>query len=95
MDEARAEEGHDDGHDVDRQLELQKLGDRVVHVAAPHDSLDDAAEVVVRQDDVGRLFGNVRSGDALRIYLTLGYFFFFFLFLLKREKENDDVKQKF
>lgn len=49
---AGAREGHDHGHHVDRQLELQELGDAVVDVAAPHDRLDDAGEVVISQDDV-------------------------------------------
>ena len=65
LDETSADEGHSHGHDVDSQLELQELGDRVVDVTAPHDCLDDAVEVVVRQDNVGRFFGHVRSGDAL------------------------------
>ena len=57
--------GHDDSNHVDCELELQKLGDAVVDVAAPHHSLYDADEVVVRQDDVGRLLGHVRACDAL------------------------------
>ena len=65
LDGASADEGHDDGHDVDRQLELQELCDTVVHVPSPHDGLDDAAEVVVSQNDVRGFFGNVGAGDAL------------------------------
>ena len=63
--DARAAEGHDDGHDVDGELELQELGDAVVDVPPPHHRLHDAGEVVVCQDDVGRLLGHVGTGDAL------------------------------
>ena len=62
---ACAEEGDDDGHDVDGQLELEELGDAVVDVAAPHHRFDDAREVVVGQDDVRRLFRYVCARDAL------------------------------
>lgn len=50
--DAGSREGHDHGHHVDRQLELQELGDAVIHVASPHHGLDDAGEVVVGEDDV-------------------------------------------
>lgn len=50
--DAGAREGHNHGHHIDCQLELQELGDAVVDVAAPHHRLDNAAEVVIRQDDV-------------------------------------------
>lgn len=63
--DAGARESHDDGHDVDGQLELQELGDAVVDVAAPHHRLDDAGEVVVRQDDVRSLLRHVGACDAL------------------------------
>lgn len=63
--DAGARESHDDGHHVDGQLELQELGDAVVDVAAPHHRLDDAGEVVVRQDDVRSLLGHVSACDAL------------------------------
>ena len=58
-------EGYNDSHNIDCQLELQELGDAVVDVAAPHHRLDDAAEVVISQDDVRRLFGHVCPRDAL------------------------------
>lgn len=58
-------ERHDHGHYVDGQLELQELGDAVVDVPPPHDGLDDAGEVVVRQDDVGRLLRHVCASDSL------------------------------
>lgn len=58
-------ERHDHGHHVDGQLELQELGDAVVDVPSPHDGLDDAGEVVVRQDDVGRLLRHVGASDSL------------------------------
>lgn len=63
--DARSSEGHDDGHHVNSELKLEELGDAVVDVPAPHHRLDDAAEVVVCQDDVGRLLGHVSAGDAL------------------------------
>ena len=61
-----ADEGDDDCHDVDSQLKLEKLGDAVVDVAAPHDSLHDAAKVVVSQDNVGSLLSHVCTGNALK-----------------------------
>ena len=59
-------EGHDHGHHVDRQLELEELGDAVVDVPPPHHRLHDAAEVVVGEDDIGGLLGHVSAGDTLR-----------------------------
>lgn len=50
--DASPREGHNHSHHVDCQLELQELGYAVIDVAAPHHCLDDAAEVVIRQDDV-------------------------------------------
>lgn len=58
-------EGHDDSHDVDRELELQELGYAVIHISSPHNRFDNAAEVVVSQNNVGRLFGHVCPCDAL------------------------------
>ena len=49
---AGTNEGDKDSNNVDSELKLQELGYAVVDVATPHDSLDDAGEVVVRQDDV-------------------------------------------
>lgn len=63
--DASAGERNDHGDHIDGQLELQELGDAVVDVPPPHDGFDDAGEVVVRQDDVGRLLRHVRSGDSL------------------------------
>ena len=45
-------ERNNDGNNVHSQLELEELGDTVVDIPPPHDSLDDAGEVVVRQNDV-------------------------------------------
>lgn len=59
-------ERNDNSHNVDRELELKELGDAVVDVAAPHDRLDDAAEVVVRQNDVRRLLRHISTSDTLR-----------------------------
>jgi len=68
LDGASAHKGYHHSHDVDGELELEELGDRVVHVPAPHHRLDDAGEVVVRQDDVRRLLGHVSAGDTLMIF---------------------------
>jgi hypothetical protein len=51
---------------VDGQLELQEFGDAVVDVAAPQHCFHNAAEVVVSQDDVGRLFGHVSASNSLK-----------------------------
>ena len=59
------DEGEQNGHHVDGELELQELGDAVVHVAAPHDSLDNASKVVVNEDDVTGLLGNISPGYPL------------------------------
>ena len=45
-------ERHNDGNNVHSQLELEELGDTVVHISAPHHGLDDAGEVVISQNDV-------------------------------------------
>lgn len=58
-------EGHDDSHYVDCELELQKLGDAIVDVSSPHHRLDNAAEVVISQDNVRRLFSHIRPCDTL------------------------------
>ena len=65
LNDASADEGDGDGNSVDRQLELQELCDAVVDVATPHHRLDDTRKVVVRQYDIGRLFGHVGSCYAL------------------------------
>eukprot|EP01136_Pigoraptor_vietnamica_P010646 Opistho-1_new@48532 len=62
----RANERDDDGANVDGELELQELGDRVVHVAAPLDGRDDRVEVVVHEDDVGRVLGHRCARNAHR-----------------------------
>lgn len=67
LSDAGAGEGHDHGHHVDGQLELQELGDAVVDIPAPHDGLYDAGEVIVGQDDVRGLLGHVGTGDALQV----------------------------
>lgn len=59
-------EGYDDSDHVDRQLELKKLGDAVVDVSAPHHGLNDAAEVVISQNDVRRLLCHICPCDALQ-----------------------------
>uniref|UniRef100_A0A1I8IG43 CCHC-type domain-containing protein n=1 Tax=Macrostomum lignano TaxID=282301 RepID=A0A1I8IG43_9PLAT len=59
-----AKHGNGNSDHIDGQLELQELGNRIVHVAAPLDGLDNAGEVVVSQDDVGGLLGNVGALEA-------------------------------
>ncbi len=60
-----ADKGDNDSDNIHRQLELEELGDTVVHVASPHNSLHDAGEVVIGQDNIGGLFGHVSAGDTL------------------------------
>ncbi|GMR34385.1 hypothetical protein PMAYCL1PPCAC_04580, partial [Pristionchus mayeri] len=62
-DGAGADEGDRNRDDVDRELELQEFGDGVIDVAAPHHGLDDGGEVVVGEDDVRSLLGDVGSSD--------------------------------
>lgn len=50
----------------DRDLELEELLDRVVDTTSPHDGRDDGSKVVVHDDDVGRLLGDLRSSDTHR-----------------------------
>lgn len=64
--DAGSSEGHGDCNHIDSKLELQKLGDAVVDISAPHHSLHDAAEVVICQDDVRRLLRHICSSDALQ-----------------------------
>mmetsp|Transcript_11061 Transcript_11061/g.26845 ORF Transcript_11061/g.26845 Transcript_11061/m.26845 type:complete len:477 (-) Transcript_11061:1301-2731(-) len=52
--------------DVHRQLELQELADVVIDAAPPLDSAHDGHEVVVHDDDIGRVLGHVRPLDAHR-----------------------------
>lgn len=55
---------------VDGELELQELADVVVHAPAPHDGPDDGGELVVEDDDVGRVLCNLassgESGERVR-----------------------------
>ena len=64
--EASTEEREDDSDDVDGELELKELRDAVVDVPSPHDGFHDAIEIVVRQNYIGRLFGNIGSSNALK-----------------------------
>lgn len=50
--DAGTSKSHYNGHDVDSKLELKKLGDAVVDITAPHHCLDDAAEVIIGQNDI-------------------------------------------
>lgn len=60
-DDASASEGDNHSNHIDSELKLQELCNRIVDVAAPHDSLDNAAEVVIGEDDVRGLLGNVST----------------------------------
>jgi len=62
---ASSNEGEYNGDDVDRQLELEELGDVVVDVSPPHHRLDDAREVIIGQHDIRRFLCHVRTRDAL------------------------------
>jgi hypothetical protein len=53
-------------YDVDGQLELQKLAHRVVHGATPNDRLDDRGKVVVHNDNVRGLLGDLGTRNAHR-----------------------------
>ena len=64
--DAGARERYNDSHHVDGELELEELGDAVVNVSSPHDGFHDAGEVVVGENDVGCLLGDVCPGDALQ-----------------------------
>lgn len=59
-------EGHDNSHYVDRELELQELRDAIVDISSPHHRFDNAAEVVISQYDVGRLFSHVCPRNTLK-----------------------------
>jgi len=62
QDGAREHDEH--GSDVDGKLELQELLDVVEDVATVLNGGFDGAEVVVGEDDVGGVLGNIGSGDA-------------------------------
>lgn len=66
MDGTRTNECDDDRNDVDSELELKELGDRIVDVAAPHNRFNDRSEIVVREDNVGCLLGDVRTRNSLK-----------------------------
>lgn len=63
--DAGSSESHDDGYNIDSQLELKELGDAVVDVATPHHCFDNAAEVIIRQYDIWRLLGHICSSNTL------------------------------
>ena len=52
--------GDDQRHAINSELELQELAQVGEHAAAPQHRLDDAAEVVVHDDDVSSLLGHLR-----------------------------------
>eukprot|EP00162_Nutomonas_longa_P014766 comp22094_c0_seq1/m.51290 comp22094_c0_seq1/g.51290 ORF comp22094_c0_seq1/g.51290 comp22094_c0_seq1/m.51290 type:complete len:435 (-) comp22094_c0_seq1:846-2150(-) len=51
---------------VDGELELEELAHTVVHGAAPHHGLDNRRKVVVQNDDIGRILGNLGASNAHR-----------------------------
>jgi hypothetical protein len=65
----RVERGDEDDNDcdhVDGELELEELPHGVVDVPAPLDGLDDGSKVIVEQDDIGGLSGDLGPGVAHR-----------------------------
>lgn len=70
LDGTCSDEGYNHGDHIHSELELQEFCDAVVHVAAPHDCLHDAAEVVVGQNDVRRLLGDVSARNTLQKHHT-------------------------
>ncbi|GMR48521.1 hypothetical protein PMAYCL1PPCAC_18716, partial [Pristionchus mayeri] len=61
---ARSHEGDHDSNDVNGQLELEELGDRVVHVATPHHYLDDGGEVIISEDDIRCFLRHISTSDT-------------------------------
>jgi hypothetical protein len=57
--------GHNNCHYVDSELKLKELSYAVIDIASPHHCLHYAAEVVICEDDVGCLFGDICSGNTL------------------------------
>lgn len=57
-------EGHEDGHDVDGDLEGKELADALEDVPAPLHGGDDGGEVVIEEDDGRGVFGDLGAGDA-------------------------------
>lgn len=49
---AGSSESYYDSHNIDSELELKKFGNAVVDISSPHNSLHDAAEVVISEDNV-------------------------------------------
>lgn len=54
-------ESYGDGHYIDSKLKLQELGDAVIHISPPHDSLHNAGEVIIGQDDVRGFFSYISA----------------------------------
>lgn len=63
--DAGTSESHYDGHNVDSQLELKKFWDAVVDIPTPHHCFNDAAEIIISQDDVGSFLGHISSSNTL------------------------------
>lgn len=62
--ESRTDEGGEDSHQVDRELELQELPYPVKHVAAPEHCSHNTSEVVVENNNVAGFLGGLRARDA-------------------------------
>lgn len=58
---------------VDSQLELKEFCYAVVHVAAPQHCFDNAAKVVVGQDDVRSLFGHIGTSYSLKRWKPMSF----------------------
>jgi hypothetical protein len=65
LDDARAKESHDDGHNIDSQLELKELGNAVIDVASPHHGFYNRCEVVVCQNNIRSLLRYISTSNAL------------------------------
>jgi len=59
--ESRDEHDNDSDH-IDRELELEELSNGIVDVSAPHHSGDNGGEVIIQEDDIGSLSGDLSTG---------------------------------
>lgn len=60
-----ARESNNDCDYIDSKLELEEFGDAVIDIPSPHHCLNNAREVVVRENNIGCFFRYVSSSDAL------------------------------
>ena len=50
LEDGGSQDRHADRHNIHRQLELEELGDALVHVAAPQCGGDDVCKVIFEED---------------------------------------------